>query len=140
MANATQWGEFLLDNLLIATNVLEAARQAGVKKLLFTGVFLFLFPLSPQPLREDSLLTEPQEETNRSYAIAKIAGIELYDAYRHQYDCDSIFAMPTNLYGLNDNYDLATSHVLPALPHKFHEAKREGLPQVELWRTGNPRR
>lgn len=140
LANATFRAEFLYDNLLIATNVIEAARQAGVKKLLFLGSSCIYPKLAPQPLREDSLLTGPLEPTNRSYAIAKIAGIELCDTYRDQYACDFISVMPTNLYGPNDNYDLATSHVLPALLRKFHEAKRLGLPQVELWGTGSPLR
>lgn len=140
LANNTYRAEFLYDNLMIAANVMEAARVAEVKKLQFLGSSCIYPKMASQPLQESSLLTGPLEPTNQPYAIAKIAGIELCDTYRHQYGCDFISVMPTNLYGPNDNYDLATSHVLPALIRKFHEAKQQQLPQVELWGTGTPRR
>lgn len=140
LANNTYRGEFIYDNLLIEANVIEAARRYGVQKLLFLGSSCIYPKMAEQPLREDSLLTGLLEPTNQPYAIAKIAGIELCDAYRHQYDCDFISVMPTNLYGPNDNYDLQSSHVLPALIRKFHEAKRDNLPRVTLWGTGTPRR
>jgi GDP-L-fucose synthase len=140
LANDTYRGEFLYDNLMIEANVIEAARRYGVKKLLFLGSSCIYPKLAPQPLNEAALLTGPLEPTNRAYAIAKIAGIELCDTYRHQYGCDFISVMPTNLYGPNDNYDLQSSHVLPALIRKFHEAKRAGAESVVLWGTGSPRR
>ena len=140
LANDTYRGEFLYDNLIIEANVIEAARVQGVEKLLFLGSSCIYPRLAEQPLREDALLTGPLEPTNEPYAVAKIAGIKLCDAYRSQYGCDFISAMPTNLYGPNDNYDLKTSHVLPALIRKFHEAKQQGDPTVELWGSGNPRR
>lgn len=140
LANDTYRGEFIYDNLLIEANIIEAARRYGVRKLLFLGSSCIYPKLAPQPLREDALLTGPLEHTNQPYAIAKIAGIELCDAYRAQYGCDFISVMPTNLYGPNDNYDLERSHVLPALIRKFHEAKKQGLPSVVLWGTGEPRR
>jgi GDP-L-fucose synthase len=140
LANDTYRGEFIYDNLLIEANVIEAARRYGVRKLLFLGSSCIYPKLAPQPLREDALLTGPLEPTNQPYAIAKIAGIELCDAYRAQYGCDFISVMPTNLYGPNDNYDLERSHVLPALIRKFHEAKKQGLPSVTLWGTGEPKR
>jgi len=140
LANNTYRGEFLYDNLLIEANVIEAARVYGVKKLLFLGSSCIYPKLAPQPLTEDALLTGPLEPTNEPYAIAKIAGIKLCDAYRSQYGCDFISVMPTNLYGPNDNYDLKTSHVLPALIRKFHEAKKNGTPEVVIWGTGTPRR
>lgn len=140
LANDTYRGTFLYDNLMIQTNVLEAARRSGVKKLLFLGSSCIYPKLAPQPLSEAALLTGPLEPTNEAYAVAKIAGIKLCDAYRHQYDCDFISAMPTNLYGPNDNYDLRNSHVLPALIRKFHEAKKNGKPEVVLWGTGKPKR
>ncbi len=140
LANNTYRGEFIYDNLLIEANVIEAARKYGAKKLLFLGSSCIYPKLAEQPLREDSLLTGPLEPTNQPYAIAKIAGIELCDTYRHQYGCDFISVMPTNLYGPNDNYDLEKSHVLPALIRKFHEAKRDGKPSITLWGTGTPRR
>ncbi|MEL6274531.1 MAG: GDP-L-fucose synthase, partial [Bacteroidota bacterium] len=140
LANNTYRGEFLYDNLLIEANIIEAARVYGVEKLLFLGSSCIYPKLAPQPLTEDALLTGPLEPTNEPYAIAKIAGIKLCDAYRHQYGCDFISVMPTNLYGPNDNYDLKTSHVLPALIRKFHEAKKNNTPDVILWGTGTPRR
>jgi GDP-L-fucose synthase len=132
--------EFLLDNLKIQNHVLESAYAAGVSKLLFLGSSCIYPKLAPQPIPEEALLTGPLELTNRAYAIAKIAGIELCQAYRRQYGADYISAMPTNLYGPHDNFDLETSHVLPALIHKFHLAKVQGKPSVLLWGSGSPRR
>ena len=140
LANNTYRGQFLYDNLMIEANVIEAARVYGVTKLLFLGSSCIYPKLAPQPLTEDALLTGPLEPTNEPYAIAKIAGIKLCDAYRHQYGCDFISVMPTNLYGPNDNYDLKTSHVLPALIRKFHEARENGEPEVVMWGTGSPKR
>jgi GDP-L-fucose synthase len=140
LANNTYRGEFLYDNLMIEANVIEASRIYGVKKLMFLGSSCIYPKLAPQPLTEDALLTGPLEPTNEPYAIAKIAGIKLCDAYRHQYGCDFISVMPTNLYGPNDNYDLESSHVLPALIRKFHEAKKNNLPEVVMWGTGSPKR
>ena len=140
MANNTYRGEFLYDNLMIEANVIEAARAHDVKKLQFLGSSCIYPKLAPQPLTEDALLTGPLEETNEPYAIAKITGIKLCDAYRSQYGCDFISVMPTNLYGPNDNYDLQSSHVLPALIRKFHEAKKEEKPEVVMWGTGSPQR
>lgn len=140
LANDTYRGEFIYDNLLIEANVIEASRRYGVEKLLFLGSSCIYPKLAPQPLHEDALLTGPLEHTNQPYAIAKIAGIELCDAYRAQYGCDFISVMPTNLYGPNDNYDLNSSHVMPALIRKFHEAKVAGAPTVTLWGTGEPLR
>lgn len=140
LANDTYRAEFLYDNLMIETNVIHAAWQHGVRKLLFLGSSCIYPKLAPQPLREEYLLTGPLEPTNEPYAIAKIAGIKLCDAYRAQYGCSFISAMPTNLYGPNDNYHPENSHVLPALLRKFHEARRDGLPFVTLWGTGTPRR
>ena len=140
LANNTYRGEFLYDNLMIEANVIEAARVYGVTKLMFLGSSCIYPKLAPQPLTEDALLTGPLEPTNEPYAIAKITGIKLCDAYRHQYGCDFISVMPTNLYGPNDNYDLKSSHVLPALIRKFHEAKRNGTPEVVMWGTGSPKR
>lgn len=139
-ANGAYPAEFLYDNLLIETNVIEAARIAGVKKLLFLGSSCIYPKFAPQPISEDALLTGPLEPTNEWYAIAKIAGLKLGQAYRRQYGCDFISAMPTNLYGPGDNFDLATSHVLPALIRKFHDAKVGRLPTVTIWGTGSPRR
>lgn len=139
-ANNTYRGEFLYDNLAIELNVLEAARQSGVKKLLFLGSSCIYPKMAPQPLKEESLLTGTLEPTNEPYAIAKIAGIKMCEAYRDQYGCDFISAMPTNLYGYGDNYDLNKSHVLPALVRKFHEAKQKGIHEVELWGSGSPLR
>ena len=140
LANNTYRGEFIYDNLMIQNNVIHAAHVNGVKKLMFLGSSCIYPKLAPQPLREDYLLTGPLEETNEPYAIAKIAGIKLCDAYRAQYGSDFISVMPTNLYGPNDNYDLEKSHVLPALMRKFIEAKRENKPSVVMWGTGSPKR
>lgn len=139
-ANNTYRAEFLYDNLMIEANVIHAAWQNGVRKLLFLGSSCIYPKMAPQPLREDYLLTGPLEPTNEPYAVAKIAGIKLCDAYRAQYGCHFISVMPTNLYGPNDNYHPENSHVLPALIRKFHEAKRDGAPFVTLWGTGSPRR
>lgn len=140
LANSTYRGAFIYENLMIEANVIEAARKYGVKKLLFLGSSCIYPKLAPQPLKEEYLLTGKLEPTNQPYAIAKIAGIELCDAYRDQYGCNFISVMPTNLYGPNDNYDLEKSHVLPALIRKFHEAKRDQLPSVVMWGTGSPLR
>lgn len=140
LANNTYRGEFLYDNLMIEANVIEAARTYNVKKLMFLGSSCIYPKLAPQPLTEDALLTGPLEPTNEPYAIAKITGIKLCDAYRHQYGCDFVSVMPTNLYGPNDNYDLQSSHVLPALIRKFHEAKKNGMSEVVMWGTGDPKR
>lgn len=140
VANNTYRADFLYDNLMIQSNVLHAAWQHRVKKLLFLGSSCIYPKLAPQPLKEEYLLTGPLEYTNEPYAIAKIAGIKLCDAYRQQYGCNFISVMPTNLYGPNDNYDLENSHVLPALIRKFHEARVANAPQVIVWGTGNPRR
>lgn len=140
VANNTYRAEFLYDNLMIESNVIHAAWQHGVRKLLFLGSSCIYPKLAPQPLKEEYLLTGLLEPTNEPYAIAKIAGIKLCDAYRAQYGCNFISAMPTNLYGPNDNYHPENSHVLPALIRKFHEAKHDGLPFVTLWGTGSPRR
>ena len=139
-ANSTRPAEFIYDNLAIETNVIEAARRTGVKKLMFLGSSCIYPRLAPQPMREDALLTGPLEPTNEWYAIAKIAGIEMCRAYRRQYGCDFISAMPTNLYGPNDNFDLETSHVVPALIAKAHRAKEAGAPEMVVWGTGRPRR
>ncbi|WP_031529543.1 GDP-L-fucose synthase [Dyadobacter crusticola] len=140
MANNIYRAEFLNDNLLIQNNVIDSAYRNDVKKLMFLGSSCIYPKLAPQPLREDSLLTGLLEPTNEPYAIAKIAGIKMCEAYRAQYGCNFISAMPTNLYGPNDNYDLNNSHVLPAMIRKFHEAKEENKPSVELWGTGSPLR
>jgi len=140
MANNTYRAEFLYDNLMIESNIIHQSYKHGVKKLLFLGSSCIYPKMAPQPLQEDSLLSGFLEETNEPYAIAKIAGIKLCDAYRSQYGCNFISAMPTNLFGPNDNYDLNTSHVLPALIRKFHEAKQAGSDAVEIWGTGSPRR
>ena len=139
-ANNVYRGQFLYDNLMIEANVIEAARVNEVTKLQFLGSSCIYPKLAPQPLTEDALLTGPLEPTNEPYAIAKITGIKLCDAYRAQYGCDYISVMPTNLYGPNDNYDLESSHVLPALIRKFHEAKKDGSPEVVMWGTGSPKR
>ena len=139
-ANNVYRGQFLYDNLMIEANVIEAARVNEVTKLQFLGSSCIYPKLAPQPLTEDALLTGPLEPTNEPYAIAKITGIKLCDAYRAQYGCDYISVMPTNLYGPNDNYDLESSHVLPALIRKFHEAKKNGSPEVVMWGTGSPKR
>mgnify|MGYP003886114957 CR=1 FL=1 len=140
LANNTYRGEFLYDNLMIQNNVIHAAYVNGVKKLMFLGSSCIYPKLAPQPLKEEYLLTGELEPTNEPYAIAKIAGIKMCDAYRSQYGCDFISVMPTNLYGPNDNYDLNNSHVLPALIRKFHEAKISGAPSVTMWGTGKPLR
>ncbi|MBS1603621.1 MAG: GDP-L-fucose synthase [Bacteroidetes bacterium] len=140
MANNTYRGEFLYDNLMIQSNTIDAAYRNGVKKLMFLGSSCIYPKLAPQPLKEEYLLTGLLEETNEPYAIAKIAGIKLCDAYRSQYGANFISVMPTNLYGPNDNYDLNSSHVLPALIRKFHEAKKNNVPSVVMWGTGKPRR
>jgi GDP-L-fucose synthase len=140
LANDTRPAEFLFDNLMIEANVIDAAWKAGVEKLLFLGSSCIYPKLAPQPITEDALLTGPLEPTNEWYAIAKIAGIKLCQAYRKQYGCDFNGAMPTNLYGPGDNYDLNTSHVIPALIRKAHEAKLRGDRQMIIWGTGTPRR
>jgi len=140
MANNIYRAEFLFDNLQIQNNIIDSAYRSDVKKLLFLGSSCIYPKLAPQPLHEDSLLTGTLEPTNEPYAIAKIAGIKMCEAYRSQYGCDFISVMPTNLYGPNDNYDLNKSHVLPAMIRKFHEAKEENKPAVELWGTGSPLR
>ncbi len=140
VANNTYRAEFLYDNLMIQSNIIHHAYTAGVKKLLFLGSSCIYPKLAPQPLREDALLTGLLEPTNEPYAIAKIAGIKMCDAYRAQYGADFISVMPTNMYGPNDNYDLKNSHVLPALIRKFHEAKLAGAEKVEIWGTGSPLR
>jgi GDP-L-fucose synthase len=139
-ANNTYRAEFLYDNLMIATNVIQSAYEHKVQKLLFLGSSCIYPKMAPQPMNEDSLLTGTLEPTNEPYAIAKIAGIKLCETYREQYDCNFISAMPTNLYGPNDNYDLQNSHVLPALLRKFHAAKEEGSDSVECWGSGSPKR
>jgi GDP-L-fucose synthase len=140
VANNTYRAEFLYDNLMIQNNVIHNAWKYGVKKLMFLGSSCIYPKLAPQPLREDALLTGELEPTNEPYAIAKIAGIKMCDAYRAQYGCNFISAMPTNLYGPNDNYDLQNSHVLPALIRKFHTAKVNGDKEVVMWGTGSPLR
>ncbi|MCC7454098.1 MAG: GDP-L-fucose synthase [Crocinitomix sp.] len=140
LANNTYRGEFLFDNLMITTNIIHAAHTHSVKKLLFLGSSCIYPKLAPQPLKEEDLLTGLLEETNEPYAIAKIAGIKMCEAYHDQYGDNFISAMPTNLYGPNDNYDLQKSHVLPALLKKFHQAKIQGLKQVEIWGSGSPLR
>ncbi|MBD2754665.1 GDP-L-fucose synthase [Spirosoma validum] len=140
LANNTYRAEFLYDNLLIESNIIHSAYQTEVKKLLFLGSSCIYPKMAPQPLKEEYLLSGYLEPTNEPYAIAKITGIKLCEAYRDQYGCDFISAMPTNLYGPNDNYDLNGSHVLPALIRKFHEAKVNDQPFVEVWGTGSPRR
>lgn len=139
-ANDTYPAEFLRDNLVIQNNVIHSAWQSGVTKLLFLGSSCIYPKLAPQPLGEDSLLTGPLEPTNEWYAIAKIAGIKMCQAYRKQYGFDAISAMPTNLYGPGDNFDLENSHVLPALLRKFHEAKTQSATSVTVWGSGKPRR
>lgn len=139
-ANNIYRADFLYDNLMIETNVIHAAYQYGTKKLLFLGSSCIYPKMAPQPLQEESLLTGLLEPTNEPYAIAKIAGIKLCEAYRDQHGCNFISAMPTNLYGPNDNYSLNNSHVLPALIRKFHTAKEEGHEFVEVWGTGTPMR
>jgi GDP-L-fucose synthase len=140
VANNTFRADFLYENIMIQSNVIHHSYKNKVKKLLFLGSTCIYPKLAPQPLKEDSLLTGLLEPTNEPYAIAKIAGIKMCDAYRDQYGCNFISVMPTNLYGLNDNYDLQNSHVLPALLRKVHEAKINNEPQVAVWGTGSPLR
>ena len=140
LANDSLPADFLYDNLMIEANVIEAARRAEVEKLLFLGSSCIYPRLAPQPIAEEALLTGPLEPTNEWYAVAKIAGIKLAQAYRRQHGCDFISAMPTNLYGPEDNFDLTSSHVLPALMRKAHEAKRAGADELVVWGTGAPRR
>jgi GDP-L-fucose synthase len=140
LANDTYPAEFIRDNLVLQTNVIEASRLAGVKRLLFLGSSCIYPRLAPQPIREEYLLTGPLEPTNRPYALAKIAGIEMCWAYNRQYGTQYLAAMPTNLYGPHDNFDLKTSHVLPALMRKVVQAKAEGCDSIEVWGTGTPRR
>lgn len=139
-ANNSYRAEFIYDNLMIQNNVVHHAYANGVKKLAFLGSSCIYPKLAPQPLKEEYLLTAELEQTNEPYAIAKIAGIKMCQAYRSQYGCNFISLMPTNLYGPNDNYDLEKSHVLPALLRKFHEAKINNVPQVTIWGTGSPMR
>jgi len=140
LANDTYPADFLYNNLVIETNIVDAAWRSGVGKVLFLGSSCIYPKFAPQPITEDALLTGPLEPTNEWYAIAKIAGIKLAQAYRKQHGCDFISAMPTNLYGLGDNYDLNSSHVLPALIRKAHEAKLAGVDNITIWGTGTPRR
>ncbi|MDR2531907.1 MAG: GDP-L-fucose synthase [Oscillospiraceae bacterium] len=139
-ANNTYPAEFIYDNLAIQTNVIHAAYRAGVKRLLFLGSSCIYPKLCPQPIKEEYLLTGSLEPTNEAYALAKIAGLEMCKHYNAQYGVDFVSVMPTNLYGENDNFNLETSHVLPALLRKFHEAKQANLPFVEVWGSGTPRR
>lgn len=140
LANATYPAEFLHDNLVIETNIIHGAFKSGVEKLLFLGSSCIYPKFAEQPIREESLLTGPLEPTNEWYAIAKIAGLKLAEAYQKQYGCSYISGMPTNLYGQGDNFDLNTSHVMPALIRKIHEAKIRGNPQVTIWGSGTPMR
>ena len=140
LANDTYPGQFLYENLVIETNIVEAARREGASKLLFLGSSCIYPKFAPQPISEDALLTGPLEPTNEWYAIAKIAGLKLAQAYRREYGCDFISAMPTNLYGPGDNFDLQSSHVVPALIRKTHEAKKANASEIVMWGTGTPRR
>jgi len=140
LANDTYPAQFLYDNLMIEANVIDAAAQNGAEKLLFLGSSCIYPKMAPQPISEDALLTGPLEPTNQWYAIAKIAGIKLCQAYRREYGCDFISAMPTNLYGPGDNFDLKNSHVLPALLRKAHEAKERGDGEITVWGSGTPLR
>jgi len=140
LANNTYPAQFIYDNLMIATNIIHSAYLSKVKKLLFLGSSCIYPKMAMQPIKEEYLLTGSLEATNEAYAIAKITGLELCKFYRREYGCDFISAMPTNLYGINDNFDLETSHVLPALVRKFHEAKTTGKEEVVLWGTGTPKR
>lgn len=139
-ANSAYPAEFLYDNLMIEANVIEAARKASVEKLVFLGSSCIYPRLAPQPMPEEALLTGPLEPTNQYYAVAKIAGIKLCQAYRRQYGCDFISAQPTNLYGPGDNFDLESGHVVPALLRKAHEARREGAERLVIWGSGTPKR
>ena len=140
VANNTYRADFLYENLSIQNNVINQSYKTGVKKLMFLGSSCIYPKLAPQPLKEESLLTGLLEETNEPYAIAKISGIKMCDAYRAQYNCNFISVMPTNLYGYNDNYHPQNSHVLPALIRRFHEAKENGLAEVSIWGSGSPLR
>ena len=140
LANSKYKADFLYDNLMIESNIIHAAYLNKVQKLLFLGSSCIYPKMAQQPLKEEYLLTGELEPTNEPYALAKIAGIKLCDSYRDQYGCNFISAMPTNLYGPNDNYDLINSHVLPALLRKFHTAKKENRKEVEIWGTGSPKR
>ncbi len=140
LANSTYPADFIRANLAIQQHVIDASYRVGVKKLLFLGSSCVYPKLAPQPIREDALLTGPLEPTNEAYAVAKIAGITMCRSYNRQYGTDYVSVMPTNLYGPGDNFDLQTSHVLPALIRRFHEAKASGAPSVTLWGTGSPRR
>jgi len=139
-ANNIYRADFLYDNLMIEANIIHASWKTGVEKLLFLGSSCIYPKMAPQPLKEEALLTGTLESTNEPYAIAKIAGIKLCEAYRAQYNCKFISAMPTNLYGIGDNYDLNNSHVLPALIRKFHEAKKDDRHEVVIWGSGRPMR
>ena len=139
-ANRTQLGAFTYENLQIQNNIIHSSYLNGVKRLLFLGSSCIYPKFAPQPIQEEHLLTGPLEPTNYGYAIAKIAGLKMCEAYSTQYGCDFISLMPTNLYGINDNFDLKNSHVLPALLRKFHEAKISAQNSVEVWGSGNPRR
>ncbi|KDA53100.1 GDP-L-fucose synthase [Thermoanaerobaculum aquaticum] len=140
LANSTFPADFIRNNLQVQTNVIDAAYRHGVKKLLFLGSSCIYPRLAPQPIKEEYLLTGPLETTNEAYAIAKIAGIKMCQAYRRQYGFNAISLMPTNLYGPGDNFDLTSSHVLPALIRKFHDGKVQGASEVVVWGTGKPRR
>jgi GDP-L-fucose synthase len=140
VANNTYRADILFDNLTIQTNVIHAAWKYGVRKLLFLGSSCIYPKFAEQPIKEESLMTGPLEQTNEPYAIAKIAGIKLCESYRRQYGCNFISALPTSLYGPNDNYDLTNSHVLPALIRKIHTAKKSGAKSVEIWGSGSPLR
>jgi GDP-L-fucose synthase len=140
VANNTYRADFIYDNVMIEANVIKASHEYKVAKMLFLGSSCIYPKLAPQPLKEEYLLEGYLEQTNEPYAIAKIAGVKMTEAFRDQYDCNFISAMPTNLYGPNDNYDLQNSHVLPALLRKFHSAAKEGKSQVEIWGTGSPKR
>ena len=140
LANSTQPYEFLMDNMLIQNNLIKAAHELNIKKFIFLGSSCIYPKMAPQPLKEEYLLTGPLEETNQWYAIAKISGVKLIEALRDQYNRDYVSLMPTNLYGPGDNYNLETSHVIPAMLRKFHEAKQKNINEVILWGTGNPKR
>jgi GDP-L-fucose synthase len=140
IANNIYRGEFIYENLMIQSNVIDAAHKNGTEKLLFLGSSCIYPKMCPQPIKEEYLLTDYLEQTNEPYAIAKIAGLKMCESYKRQYRVNFISAMPTNLYGPNDNYDLQNSHVLPALIRKFHDAKMNGVGQVEIWGTGSPKR
>jgi GDP-L-fucose synthase len=140
LANNTYRADFIYENIMIQSNIIHSSYATGVRKLMFLGSSCIYPKMAPQPLKEEYLLTGLLEPTNEPYAIAKIAGIKMCDAYRSQYGCDFISVMPTNLYGPNDNYDLQNAHVLPSLVRKFHEAKINQAPEVTIWGTGSPKR